>query len=256
VCFVADAMCDLLRAVKKVVHDVNPHIEMGLMNTDVGENFYTFSNFEDMMIALDGKKMRPGGGSWDGNQPHVFFNKMVNCAYQIWESGPVQDIQYESENIPHLESKPLKLHLTELTASLMSGCNGLAIDGLRPTEMESCKWLLDMLKKNRSFLERLTDRIEGWPLAGGWQAYRKDAVLNSKSKDWFDGIMGWCFANERKFFEAGFSFTSNPKNADYTVLSDAMVDAFSEEELPSMFSGAVVMVHICGRIPLVEEFWC
>jgi hypothetical protein len=130
----ADEMCDHVRACAAAARRVNPKIRLGLMTVGLDTHLYNLNNFEDMMKALGADMLRPGGGYWTAEVPEDYFSKCLSVAYQIELSPSGKDIQYESETIPHIESKPKKIHSMEMCAALMSGCNGVAIDDVRITE--------------------------------------------------------------------------------------------------------------------------
>ena len=239
--FNADKMCEHVRACADAARRVNPTIKLGLMTIGLDTHLYNLNNFEDMMVALGADMLRPGGGYWTAEVPEGYFAKCLSVAYQIDMTPSGKDIQYESESIPHLESKPLKIHNLEMCAALMSGCNGIAIDDVRITEPQYYTRILELISERREFFETLLDALEGKRLCGGYAVVRDDACATVRSDSLFPSPAINAFLDECKFFNAGFCFTARESDSDYCVISSHTVDTLTDDEILRIFSRGVIM---------------
>lgn len=243
----ADEMCEHVRACADAARKVNPNIRLGLMTVGLDTHLYNLNNFEDMMRALGADMLRPGGGYWTADVPADYFSKCLSVAYQIDLTPSGKDIQYESETIPHLESKPKKIHHMEMCAALMSGCNGIAVDDVRVSEPHYFREMAELVSERKPFLDELTDALKGKRLRGGYAVVRNDACASVKSEHFFPSPAIDAFMNECKFFGAGFSFTANERDADYFVISSHTCDTLTDEELRYMLSRGVIMDGAAAR---------
>lgn len=237
----ADELCDTLRAAAEAAREVKPKLEFGLMTTDIKFNAYSMENVRDMLTALDAKMLRPGGGFWNCGDMEVCFRKMFNVAGQIFEAGGAEDVQYESENIPSLESKPPRIHRMEMTAALFAGCTGVIVDNVRETEPASFRRLLETLRFMRPTWEKLTDFLPGTSLRGGRQIYRTDVMALRKGSF-------WCQPDDTEnFFTKGFCYTYEKDFADYALLSGCAAECMTDGELGDLLRGPVVMDSLCAK---------
>ena len=239
--FNADKMCEHVRACADAARRVNPKIKLGLMTIGLDTHLYNLSNFEDMMQALGADMLRPGGGYWTADAPADYFKKCLSVAYQIEKTPSGKDIQYESETIPHLKSKPKKILNVEMCAALMSGCNGITIDDVRVSEPRYYLEMIEIIEERRAFFDSLVERLDGKRLMGGYAFERDDACARVTSGKFFPSNAIKAFENECKFFDAGFNFTARRDDADYFVISSDMCDALSEDEINHIFSRGVII---------------
>ena len=239
--FNADKMCEHVRACADAAREVNPKIKLGLMTVGLDTHLYNLNNFEDMMQALGADMLRPGGGYWTADAPADYFKKCLSVAYQIEKTPSATDIQYESETIPHLKSKPKRIHDLEICAAVMSGCNGITIDDVRVSEPHYYLEMIGLIEKRREFLDGLAKKLEGKRLAGGYAVVRDDACAKTLDGKFFPSNAISAFSNECRFFNAGFGFTAKEENADYFVLSSDMCDALSDDEIRYILSRGVIM---------------
>ena len=237
--FNADEMCRLLKGCADSVYKVNKNIKLGLMTTDYSLQLYNLLNLDEMMEALQADMLRPGAGFWTAQDPKSLFSKCRNVSSQIYQAKRGSDIQYESENIPHLESKPQKIHSVEMTAALMSGCNGIAIDQAMLTELKYLEKMVGLVKDNRKMWEWITNKTENMLICGGAAVYTEDSL--AKGDTFFTSPICDALGGERAFFDAGFCFTPDFENANYFVLFGAMVDALSDEKITDILKKSVVI---------------
>ena len=237
----ADEMCEHVRVCADAARRVNPNIRLGLMTVGLDTHLYNLNNFEDMMKALGADMLRPGGGYWTAEVPEDYFSKCLSVAYQIELAPSGKDIQYESETIPHLESKPKRIHKMEMCAALMSGCNGIAVDDVRVSEPQYFREMAKLVKERKPFFDELTEALEGKRLRGGCAVVRNDACASVRSEVFFPSPAIDAFLNECKFFGAGFSFTACERDADYYVISSQSCDTLTDDELKLMLSRGVIM---------------
>ncbi len=248
----AEGLVDISSAIGKTVHGVNPEIRFGLMTIDGTEILYGNNSSEEILKALKGDMLRPGGGFWTFSSFYEFQNKMTSVAHQIADVPSAKDIQYESETIPHINCKPLKIHALEMTSALMCGCNGIAVDTVIVNEDGYFDRLVGTIDKYREFWNGFESFVNDKSSGGGAIVRRKDTSAKLRSADWFGNDMMSTVRGTYELFGAGFPFTPYEKAADYYIISGKTVYGLTDEEIRSYLSKSAIIDGVAAKL-LVER---
>ena len=237
--FNRDELRALIKYIGDTVRSVNKNIKLGLMTCSPEYASYGGSDIKEMLKALPADKFRPGGGFYGDVMLDEVVSKSYNVARQCEMSGHTTDIQYELEDFPFMNEKSLHSHAVEITAALMSGCDGIACN------MDSAKDRDGLLDKMREYLplwRHMTKYCDGFTQKGAYAAYNKEFIYkHMPNGTWFKGYSGELVLNEQALGLCGIPMSMNEKESAVTILSGEMVRPYTDEELTEILSGGVLM---------------
>lgn len=234
-----DALRQLIKDIGAAVRGTGKNIRLGLMTCAPEYASYGGSDIKGMLEALEADMLRPGGGFYGDERLDEAVLKSYNAARQCVMSGHSADIQYELEDFPFQNEKSLHMHAVEITAAVMSGCNGVALNMNSSNDRAG---LTDKLRKYRPLWQYMTDSCQGWAPKGAYAAYHKEFIYRHKPNgNWFRGYSGELVNNEQALGFCGIPLTMDEKESSVTILSGEMVRPYSDEELTSMLKGGVLM---------------
>ena len=235
--FIREGYDDLMNIIRETVHRVDPAIQLGLMTIQVHGDTYGQADHIGLLRALDASKIRPGEGFYDDYTPADFALKALYVADQLRECPPIQDRQYELEDFPGMGKKSVRMHMIELTAGLLSGCNGAALNfhpAFDPDETPSLSTdgLLSAMVQHRQQWHHMVRAGDSWKLYGGTVAF--DKLFDAKypaDGDWFQGKARKCWEREISFFAKGLPYTPYAENAAWFALSEEMADVLDDDQI-------------------------
>ena len=234
-----DALRTLLKDIGDTVRAVDRNIRLGLMACSPEYACYGGSDIKEMLKALKADMLRPGGGFYADERLDEAVLKSYNAARQCAMSEHDSDIQYELEDFPYQNEKSLHMHVVEITAALMAGCDGIALN------MDSSKdrtGLADKLREYRPLWEHITASCSGRALKGAYAAYNKEFVYSHKPDgNWFRGYAGDLVNNEQALGFCGLPLTMLAEESSLTILSGEMARPYSDEELKEMLKGGLLI---------------
>ena len=238
----------LCTTIREGIQAVDPKIDIGWMT--VGETHSTYSGryVNRCGTVLGGRRGRPGHGFYSDEKPRDLIFKLLEVSRQVREYPPnIVDIQHEYEDYPSIPlDKALQTTANEITATLVAGCNGVAMHvlGLGASGLDEYHPLLKRLAMERPAWDQLVKACVGLPLAGLWPADSPLLMANRTvgKQGWFheDDPM-YDIAAPNQWAELGFAFTAEPKSACGTLLAGQIAEALSDGDLQRILSGAVFM---------------
>lgn len=241
----------LLEKIEQAVHAIDPQIDLGFMSVylsaECSLHQYSGLKIPRAMEILGGKRVRPGGGFYDDNQPRLMIGKAFAIAEQCENLPPrVDNILYELENFPYQKlSKSVRTVLNECTLALASGCNGIAFNALKdlPGSHADYDDLFFAIKKEKPFWQALTEACAPLAPAGIWCAYSDDVLAKREviQKDWFHSLKNYDVAETYSWAAIGLPLSRERKNSCATLLSGRIVEAFSDEELRGFLGQGLIM---------------
>jgi hypothetical protein len=244
--FCAASVERLCAGIREAVEGVDPGIELGLMTIGYSHSTYAGYPVGRWMRALGARRGRPGHGYYTDHVRSELLNKALDVGRQIRDYPPVETIQYELENYPHIGlDKATRTVLNECSAALAMGCNGIAYAafGGQPGSLAEYEPLLAGIAADRPIWEALVEGAAGMPPVGLWpadspmlQAHRE---VDESGWFWEGGLYDVHMPNQ--LFEMGIPLTPDPQAACGIVLAGKMAEAFSTEELREMLSQGVLM---------------
>lgn len=262
----------VLAHIEHVVHSLNPGIELGLMTVPPLWGAYSGCGYERWLLALKATRVRPGGGFSDDQKPLELLPKLHEVSRQLsFMSAEVSDRQYELENFPYQHlAKSTRMFLTESTASVAVGMNGIAFNALKQEEgtLEEHHRIMNAIASAKPLWETMVERASDYRLTGLFAAF-SPAFPSRQSVDNGDWFRNYAMEDGYKSYALsgiGLPLTSDPARATGTVLAGRMAEGYSDEELAGMLSQAVLMDgetleimqarglgHLCGVA--VDRVW-
>ena len=256
--FIHDGYDALMRLIESAVHAVDPRIQLGLMTIQVHGDTYGQADHMGLMQSLKAAKIRPGEGVYDDYTPAAFAEKALYVSDQLRDCPPVDDRQYELEDFPCNGRKSVRMHVIELTAALMAGCNGVAMNmhpafQQEPNPVYGSEPILQALEQHRPQWREMVEAGDTWQLAGGSVVF--DKMFDAKRAphgNWFSGLARQCWNREISPFLAGLPYTPFEEQAAFVTLSGHMAETLDDARLQRLLSGGVLidggaLMHLCRR---------
>ena len=241
----------LCSEIKQAIHTVDPGIDIGWMTVGPTHSTYSGRYIYRCGRILGGRRGRPGHGFYTDEKPRDLIGKALEVGRQLREyPHNLTDIQYEYEDYPSIVlNKSLQTAANEITTALAMGCTGVAMNTLHlgSGSLDENMPLLERLAVERPAWGTLAASCHGLPLRGLWPANTPMMMANRSIQDhgWFnEGDPLYNITLPNQWTELGFAFTNDPVAACAVLLAGNVADAFSDDELRKMLSGAVFMdVH-------------
>jgi hypothetical protein len=232
--------------IREAVREVDTSLDLAFMTVGPTHTSYSGDFISRCMKTLESVRGRPGHGFYVDAAPRDILRKAMDVGWQIADyPDPVTDIQYEYEDWPSIPlDKSRTIVSAECALAVASGCNGVAIHSFQlvPNSFEEYKPMMNSLQADYSYLQQLTEStaLTGQP-SGLWLPWTPHfmarRMVNGK---WFSesafpltAPVSWC--------EFGIPLTADRRASSGTILAGDAVNAFTDEELKELLSGAVFM---------------
>ena len=238
--FHRSSLNDLMAFVGDAVREVNPAVKMGLMTINLQGNTYGLSDQYGLLTSLKADMIRPGEGFYEDTTPGDIFAKTYSVALQLADAPIISDRQYELEDFPDPGCKSVRMHMLELTAACMAGCNGIAFS---VTPGPGSAGLLEAVRRHREMWHFMVDAGDGWRLAGGHPVLDKhfDAKRLPRRGNWFERLGDFLWREELKPLSTGLPYTPYGEDCSFTILAGDMAQTLDEKELLAYLSGGIMM---------------
>ena len=249
--FSGETIVTLFRNVERIVHAVNPLLELGAM--DGAMHPADNSPYEKASEALRGEsgaaplpRWRPGGGAYTDRQMlnEMVLGKavMIGCECAILPES-LTDVEAEIESFNYQRLRKSR-HATKFEAALYcaAGATGTAwniLDG--GDEFRFNLPVMRAAAEIRPFLDKLVSvngRIRPKGVYNGW--VRDYGVLNNLNSGKWNRMNGWDrnpFFNE--FFAGGIPPAYTAGDAQLSILIGETVKLYSDAELLKIFASGV-----------------
>ena len=240
---------DLLALIEQTVHGIDPKIELGQMT---GEFFWDGYGFEQWAAALRGRghlpvRWRPGGGFYGDERPRELLDKAHAIGRQVSVLPPfVSIIQSEIENFPYQPlRKAMQTNALEITADLLAGCTGTALNilGQQGNGLAESIPLLNHLKRNVPFWERLKTELRGSVPVGVWAAWDRLQIAAGRT-----GQRANVFADMDRdmngpfvLAELGIPVCYRREHGCMTAMSGRMPHALGRKRMKELLAGGVLL---------------
>lgn len=189
---------------------------------------------------------RPGHGYYHDTEPRKVLNKIMSVTRQVRDCPPsVTDIQYEMENWPYVTlEKSVSTFTNEITLAHVAGCTGVANNILYErgkVNYAEYEGFLNSIAQNKRLWAEV-NRFNTLPLRGFYTLDSRfiHAKRNTDDISWFEKHPGaYDIQRAVPLAEAGIPLTTYPEHAQVHILTGRIPEAYSDEELKKMLSGAV-----------------
>ena len=254
-------LLDELQVIEEAVHGVDGSIVLGKM--DCVDSWEADRAREVRVLAgRNGTPViwRPGGGFYTDFQPDEMLGKERIIEMVVADLPPqVSSIQSEIENFPYLNlRKSRKITALETSLYCVAGCTGAALNVLPDDEwspMESYAELLQELKAQKSFNDRIVACKDGMPNTGIWDGADKDQELGNgeRSAHFLSQPASWppSSLNSRDFPVLGLPLTESRSGCSCAVLNAFAARGLDDAVLEELLAKGVYMD--CGALDVLNE---
>ncbi|MGK7394669.1 MAG: hypothetical protein ACNS62_08850 [Candidatus Cyclobacteriaceae bacterium M3_2C_046] len=246
--FCNQTLTSLARELTATVNSIDPQIEMGLMTIGYTHRTYAGNDVHGWSKAFQATMGRPGHGFYRDDNPRQITNKIFEVGRQVRDYAPgVKRIEYEQEEWPYITlNKSTATNLNESTLAFMAGCNGIAYNVFYErdnTNLQEYDPLLKQISQYRPFWEKLVQVSQNTRLYGFWPMDHPDLMARREvgPGGWFQNSDAYDIQKPNQLSEIGIPFTNSWKNSCGVLMSGRMAEAFTDEQLLEMLSGAVYM---------------
>ena len=223
-----------------------PELDLAFMTGGPTHTSYSGDFIKRCMQTLESVRGRPGHGYYVDAAPRDILRKAMDVAWQIADYPDFTvDIQYEYEDFPSIPlDKARTIISAENALAVASGCNGIAVHTFQlvPNSFEEYGPMMESLQADYSYLEQMTRATASTPQpAGLWIPWTSNFMARRMvDGKWFRESSGpltaplsWC--------AFGIPVSAEQNGSSGTILAGDAVDAFTDEELKDLLSGAVFM---------------
>lgn len=246
--FLNKTLTSLAEELTATVKAVNPTIEMGLMTIGFKHRTYGTNDVHGWSNAFQATMGRPGHGYYRDDKPRQITDKLFEVGRQVREyPASMKRIEYEQEEWPYITlNKSRSTNLNEATLALMVGCNGIANNIFYErdnTNLQEYDALLQQIGLYRPFWEKVVQASQDTQLYGFWPVDHPNLMARKEVglQGWFETGAAYDIEVPNELSELGIPFSNNWKNSCGVLMSGRIAEAFSDEELRQMLSGAVYL---------------
>lgn len=255
-----DAICDLSHFIADTVHEINPHIIFGQMDTS---NHWCADRIRQVEILRGPMKnpvrWRPGGGVFDDTSADALVGKAHKLGWIASQLPPsVQNIDSEVENFPSANlSKSRRFTIAETSVYCAAGCTGTALNIICAQESAPLDLFEDLMlgiKKQNVFNDKIVSGCAGLPPVGIWHGCDNDYFLGNSecAEHWI--------AQPNKFdanfvgghlHMLGLPIAYSRENAVCSALSASRAAAISDDAILDLLSTGVYLD--AGAVDVLHE---
>ena len=247
--FLNQTLTSLAEELTATVKAVDPAIEMGLMSIGFKHRTYGTNDVHGWSKAFQATMGRPGHGFYRDDNPRQITDKLFEVGRQVREyPASMKRIEYEQEEWPYITlNKSRATNLNEATLSLMMGCNGIANNIFyerENTNLQEYDDLLQQIAHYRPFWEQIEKASQDTQLFGFWPLDHMNLMARKEvggQQGWFETGAAYDIEVPNEMAEIGVPFSNSWENSCGVLMSGRIAEAFTDEELREMLSGAVYM---------------
>ncbi len=245
--FSGAALVELFALVERIVHAVDPDIELGAM--DAGMRVGDSAGLDTLAAALSGPgakpvRWRPGGGAYTDRALDDFLIKAhcIGCE-AAWLPDAVGNLQAEVENFNYQRlAKSVHGTCFEGAVYLAAGLTGCAWNVLDAGDpLETYRPLLDGLTALRPFLDLQAQwsRLRPSGIYHGWTPDHAAGAVPAAGVCWEDALWQWPNPHFSGLFTAGLPPAYRPEDAAVTILTAQSARMLPEPTLLELFRRGV-----------------
>jgi len=245
--FCINSLNTLAEELQEVVANINPKIELGLMTIGYSNTTYGY-DINSWMKELNSSMGRPGHGFYNDHQPREITGKIMDVGRQVRDyPDKVTSMQYELENWLYITlNKSVSTVLNESLMALMAGCNGVAYNIFYERDNHNLAdndQLLQGVSENVELWKKVNTLNQGLQPYGFWPMDSPQLFVNREvdNRGFFHDASDYNIQVPNDLAETGIPFSNSWKNSCGVLMSGRVAEAFSDEELRQMLSGAVYL---------------